>query len=434
MATLEVVEYLIQVFSKQQSEINTEDKSKQMDELRSRITPEILKQCIDIQKYSNKQQFPYIRILPTTPPSKAFIEADNECVKKKRIFIETYKSNPSSLFSTMNDLTNLVRPMLMSIPMADPRTCKCTEYKQILNTKCYWIQHDNASLSNGVILAFPGSGYCYDIVNHAFAQCELLSRLTGCVCIVVQYKKAPKYPISKKQISDGLNVYQHFLTVKKVPPQKITFMGDSSGGGLVLLILQRLGKTYPDSLPKCALLTSPWCHLQYDVADHVDGEEYQQRPNLKYDARMSYCALNLLAKCALGQMDEKLNEIVDAREKDVRTYNPVFGDFKVLHNVAMYFSVGATEALLCDTLDAADKAYQAGCKTLKCDIYPYVFHSWHVFVDRYKEAQDIVHRWAQFILDHVREGKVGLMETTSISVNDFPKCKHEPDSGHVVSV
>eukprot|EP01083_Nonionella_stella_P110024 321657_1 len=430
MDTLQVVNNLIQVFSKQESDIITDDDdSKQMDELRSRITPEILKQCLDFDKYSNKEEYPYIRILPTTQPSKAFIEADNESVQNKRIFVESYKSNPQSLFTSVADITNLYRPVLMSIRMSNPRTCKCTEYKQIANTKCYWIQHDNASLSNGVILAFPGAAYCVDIVNHAFAQCELLSQLTGCVCIVVQYKKAPQYPIANPQITDGLNVYQHLLTAKKVPAKKIAFMGDSSGGGLVLLILQRLGKTHPDSLPKCALLASPWCHLQYDL----DGEVCP-RQNFEYDSRMNCYLLNVFANCALGLMDEKLNAIDGAREKDLRTYNPIFGDFGALRNVAMYFSVGATEALLCDTLDAADKAHQAGCKTLKCDIYPYMFHSWHVFMAQYKEAEDSVRRWAQFIVDHVGQGKLMEKPFTPHDSKDFPKCQYEPDPGQVVSV
>mmetsp|Transcript_33404 Transcript_33404/g.29250 ORF Transcript_33404/g.29250 Transcript_33404/m.29250 type:complete len:85 (+) Transcript_33404:1-255(+) len=83
--------------------------------------------------------------------------------------------------------------------------------------------------------------------------------------------------------------------------------------------------------------------------------------------------------------------------------------------------VGATEAILDDTLDCAKKAYDDGCN-VRVDIEPYMFHSWPVFCGHFPEGDTTIAKMADFILKYAN------------TFEDIPKCEYEPDPGQVISV
>ena len=390
-----------------------------------RITPEILNQCIDLREYRNKAKYPYINILPTTKPSNEFIQFDKEMVKGKQDFIEAYKYSNKPLFTNVDELLNISKPFIMNNDINNKNCCKCIEYKEIPNIKCYWIEYQGANIANGVILVFHGAAYVIPEANWVFAECELLSKLTGMVCIAVEYKKAPKYPLPTP-INDAISVYNHFLNELKISSTNIVLVGDSSGGGLVLLTLQQLVRN-KTKLPSCAILQSPWCYLNYDAKD-VDNIDKlnKKRSNYKYDAWVSYEETNIFAKMALGLMDRNLNKVKNKLIKimdDSTIYNPIYNSFNGLCDLPMYFMVGATEALLYDSIDCCGKAYNDGCKNnIRLDIDMFMCHSWIVFAGKFPEADYTIVKMADFILKNV------------CAFEDIPKSEYEPDPGQVISV
>ena len=74
-------------------------------------------------------------------------------------------------------------------------------------------------------------------------------------CISVDYRLAPENPLPAG-VDDVINVYKYWLNNMKVPSQKITFLGWSAGGGLILLALQKL-KQINLPMPACAVAISP---------------------------------------------------------------------------------------------------------------------------------------------------------------------------------
>lgn len=390
-----------------------------------RITPDILNQCIDLREYRDKEKYPYINVLPTTRPSVAFCRFDNEEMKAKQEFIHQHRHGANPQFTNSTELTELCREGMLGNPVQDPVRCQCVEYTQIPNVKCFWIEYEGASIANGLLLVFHGSAYIYDYPQYVFAECELLSKLTGMPCVVVQYRKAPRF-VLPAPVADGLAVYEHFVKEMRIPSSDITVIGESSGGGLALLMLHQLALS-KQPLPRCAILQSPWCYLNHDAQDTDDIAVIDpKRANYPFDSSLKYVTINIAAKLALGMIDANLKPIkckLVGAAVDKKSFNPIFHDFKGLKDVSMYFMVGATEALLHDTLDCCAKAFGDGCDDLRCDIEPYMMHNWCCMVGKFPEADHGVVKMAEFILSK-RNAKRQLMPTSP----------YQPDPGQIVSV
>ncbi len=69
----------------------------------------------------------------------------------------------------------------------------------------------------------------------------------------MEYKLAPEKP--GPWTGDCVTAYRELI--KTVPASKVVFMGDSAGGGLVLLVTQQLVASKVD-VPKAAVAISPW--------------------------------------------------------------------------------------------------------------------------------------------------------------------------------
>ena len=261
--------------------------------------------------------------------------------------------------------------------------------------------------------------YIFDFSQNVFAKSELLSKLTGMICIVIAYKRAPKYPLPLP-LNDTTAVYNHFLNYLKVPSSDIVFVGDGSGGGLALLTLLQLSRS-GIVLPSVALFCSPWCYLNVDANDEFN----EKRLNYQYDASLVRPVTNIAAKMAMGKMNENLRPIRSKLTKlmnDASIFNPILNNFKGLKDVKMYFCVGASEALLFDTLDVCQKAYMDGCMDIICDVYPFMFHGWTCHVGKFPEATYTVVKMADFIMRNKKRQNI------------FPRCKYEPDPGQLISV
>eukprot|EP01083_Nonionella_stella_P149009 472618_1 len=59
------------------------------------------------------------------------------------------------------------------------------------------VMHDTASVNNGIILYTHGGVYIIGSHRDAFPMLLLLSELTGCVTISVEYKLAPEFALPR---------------------------------------------------------------------------------------------------------------------------------------------------------------------------------------------------------------------------------------------
>merc|ERR1719410_2027827 len=120
------------------------------------------------------------------------------------------------------------------------------------------------------------------------------------------------------------------------------FAGDSAGGGLCLLLLQRVNEDETLHLPCCAWTISPWTKMT----------GFGKRDNTKIDAMLYDASMDVIVNACVGNMDVESGKLVKRQgddgycNPDDAIYCPFNGEVKGL--CPIYMTVGATEMLLDD--------------------------------------------------------------------------------------
>ena len=242
-----------------------------------------------------------------------------------------------------------------------------------------------------------------------YALCSELSKLTGCVCVSIDYRLCPGTATQRITITDSLNdcfeIYKYFVLSQRVDPSKICVMGESAGGGLSLLLLQKIRDLQVTTaqcenmeldeaslkMPACCWVNSPWTNLAMDSESVIlnnDSDAILVNDENKYFQRM-----------AIGEIDINLNKVNGSVSLKDKEFSPLFGEWNGL--CPIYFMCGATEMLLDDTLDAAKKAVDEGVD-VRVDIEPFMHHTFPLFLRTLPEAKYAVVRAADFIIKHLK--------------------------------
>ena len=153
---------------------------------------------------------------------------------------------------------------------------------------------------------------------------------------VPEYRRAPEYPFPAA-VDDAIDAYRGLLQCG-FPSDKIVVAGDSTGGGLAIVVAQQAAAR---GLPKPAGIyaISPWADLT--------------QTNESYDARGPHDPM--LSRTSLqGRADMYLNG-ADPRSP---LASPVFGDFSEFPPLLVH--VGTDEVLLGDAIAVARQASLAG--------------------------------------------------------------------------
>eukprot|EP01059_Diplonema_ambulator_P002335 TRINITY_DN1199_c0_g1_i2.p2 TRINITY_DN1199_c0_g1~~TRINITY_DN1199_c0_g1_i2.p2 ORF type:complete len:319 (+),score=99.30 TRINITY_DN1199_c0_g1_i2:494-1450(+) len=219
-----------------------------------------------------------------------------------------------------------------------------------------------------VIIQLHGGGYVAGSPEVFTGFSYALSRAIGATVISVDYTLCPEGSVHQA-IEDVVAVYRTLL--KKVSPSKMSFLGDSAGGGLVLLTLQRL-KAMSVPLPSCAVLVSPW----------VDLTMATSRTSTVHD-----CILTA------SMLQEYTLQVPDKNE-DV---SPLFGSFTGL--CPLYFIVGTHEILIEEVKLCHQNALAAGVDS-KIWVARNMCHCFPVFNAEFPETGHAVGRISEYIADH----------------------------------
>jgi acetyl esterase/lipase len=206
-----------------------------------------------------------------------------------------------------------------------------------------------------VLLFFHGGGYCSgSIVSHRRMVTEA-GRAAKVRTLAVSYRLAPEHPFPAA-FDDALSAWR-FLRQQGIAAEHIAVGGDSAGGGLTIVLINRL-RELGEAQPGCAWLCSPWTDLTMSGLTLTSKDTVDP----------------LIHK---GYLEELAAAYVPAgiARKDPRV-SPLFSNLSGFP--PMLIQVGSAETLLADATRFAEAAGAADV-AVTLEIWPHMTHAWHMW-------------------------------------------------------
>ena len=223
-----------------------------------------------------------------------------------------------------------------------------------------------------VILYFHGGAYALGSAADSVGLAADVARRVGARTISVDYRLAPEHPFPAA-IDDAVAAYRALL-VEGVPSERITFVGESAGGGLVAATLVALKNTGLPQ-PSAAVVFSPWVDLT------VSGASATGKAAL--DPALTPEALRTRARDYLGDRDPAMP-----------LASPVFADLTGLP--PLLIQVGSHEILLDDAVRLAARAADHDVP-VELQVWPEVPHVFQGFAALLDDADRALRAAAAFI-------------------------------------
>jgi epsilon-lactone hydrolase len=221
------------------------------------------------------------------------------------------------------------------------------------------------------VLYFHGGGYTFGAEPLVRDFTWRLGAATGASVLYFDYRLAPEHPFPAA-VEDAGKVYRWLAG--RMNPAQIAFVGDSSGGGLLLATLYKM-RDEGFKLPSAAVAISPWTDLA------LTGSSL--RTNAKSDPIMDVKRLPAFAKQYLGGADPQ------------HPYaSPLYGDASGLPPVLI--QVGSDEILRDDAVRMAERLREAG-GAVELEEWLRMPHVWHHFARLIPEGRRAIERIGEFV-------------------------------------
>jgi acetyl esterase/lipase len=228
------------------------------------------------------------------------------------------------------------------------------------------------AVSDQVLLYLHGGGY---VIGNSRAYrpmgSEFASRLRTRV-LIPDYRLAPENPFPAA-LEDAVKVYRWLLD-QKIAPNSIALAGDSCGGGLTVATLAAI-RDAGLPMPAGAAVISPWADLE------VNSDSFVSKA--KEDLLIEADGLRQMAAAYLGSTSPRNPSA-----------SPIHANLSGLP--PLLIQVGSAEILLDDSTRLAARAGAAGVK-VRLDIWPEMFHVWHVSASVLDEAREALDDAATFL-------------------------------------
>ena len=228
-----------------------------------------------------------------------------------------------------------------------------------------------------VLMFFHGGGYCSGSIRSHRRLVTEAGRSAGIRTLAVGYRLAPEHPFPAA-MEDAVTAW-HFLCRQGIAARHIAIGGDSAGGGLAVVLNNRL-RDADEELPGCVWLVSPWTDLT------VSGSTLITKDNVDPIIHKGY-----------------LGELADAYvppgmgRKDPRV-SPLYADLKGLP--PMLVQVGSAETLLEDATRFAAAAGAADV-SVTLEIWPHMIHAWPMWNAGLKPGRSALAHAGAFMRAHL---------------------------------
>ena len=229
-----------------------------------------------------------------------------------------------------------------------------------------------------VLMFFHGGGYCSGSIRSHRRLVTEAGRAAGIRTLAVGYRLAPEHPFPAA-MEDALTAW-HFLRQQGIAARHITIGGDSAGGGLAVVLNNRL-RDADEELSGCVWLVSPWTDLT------MSGSTLTTKDNVDPIIHAGY-----------------LGELADAYvppgmgRKDPRV-SPLYADLKGLPPILV--QVGSAETLLADATRFAAAAGAADV-SVTLEIWPHMIHAWPMWNAHLKSGRSALAHAGALMRAHLR--------------------------------
>lgn len=316
---------------------------------------------------NNLQTQKHIEMKTTTDSSITYVHANKPSFKSKNLkFLMKLMGMKNALEKnlTKGKIKNEAAPISKSLAK------KCTIEEQIIEGRKVWTISPKTKKSDKVIFFFHGGAYVFNIYPQHWDLIEKLIENTGATFVVHDYPLVPQHT-HKEAFAHTAGVYNWLL--KKFPNKKISFMGDSAGGGLALAFAQTLseeGKVLPVQL----ILSAPWLDASLTNPDIAAID--------KNDPMLGVAGLQMAAKTY-------------ASDKPVTDYriSPINGDFKNLPKIS--FFAGTHDIFCADTRKLHTLLTKEQIPHNYYE-YPKMFHNWCIMVNM-PESKSVIQQMTKLI-------------------------------------
>jgi acetyl esterase/lipase len=223
-----------------------------------------------------------------------------------------------------------------------------------------------------VILYLHGGSFAFRFPNAHAALVSRLCRRLGARALIPDYRLAPECPFPAA--ADDCHRAYRALLAQDLDPRSIVLAGDSAGGNLALVTMQR-ARAAGEALPSCAVLLSPAldCTLTSPSMADYDGQ----------DPMLQLSTLLVLRRCYVSSPQQYIDPEV----------SPLFADFDGFP--PLFLQAGSSEMLRDEAVRAAEKAHAAGVD-VELEIWPEVPHAFQI-AEFLPEAALAVDHIARFV-------------------------------------
>ncbi len=240
-----------------------------------------------------------------------------------------------------------------------------------------WASAPGASADKAIV-HFHSGGYVMGSANGYRSFGANLSAATGARVLLVDYRLAPEHPYPAAP-EDALAAYRWVLA-QGIAASSIAITGDSAGGGLTLVTLQKL-RDAGHPLPAAAVAMSPWADFT------LSGESMVT--NAANDPLVPGPDLLAMIKTMVVAADHDMTD---------PGISPLFGTWAGLPPLLVF--AGSIECLRDDGVRAVEAAKKAGVDATFVEGEAMV-HIWPIFADRLPEAREALAQIGTFLKTHM---------------------------------
>lgn len=204
-------------------------------------------------------------------------------------------------------------------------------YRHEHNMQVYYFNEQLLEENDTVLIYIAGGGYLNPPLKYHWRLINHISRDAGCAVIMPIYLKVPNYTCDESYEA-MVSFYKDIATREGI--NRIIIAGDSSGGGMALVLSQLMRDNYPElRQPEKLILLAPWLDVSMENEDILDYEPVDPM-------------LDLYGTTEIGKMW--------AGERDVHDpmVSPIYGTFENLGKITLF--VGTRDMLCADVLKLAE--------------------------------------------------------------------------------